>query len=115
MNMRIWAACAAIGFVVLAGGLSLHPDLRGQTPTVWSDTTRVAPLHPQDAPFTVSDCLPGSINAYDVPSSEDDTGTATMPVFTCRSRASVLTAMWCYLLAVSVYPAWRLFKRWRGR
>ncbi len=115
MNMRIWAACAVAGFVALAGGLPLYPDLRGHTPAAWSDTTRIEPLHPQDAPFAVGDCLPGSINAYDVPSSKDNTGTATMTVFTCRSRSSVLAATWLYLLAVSIYPACRLLQRWRDR
>lgn len=115
MKMRTWVACAAAGFVLLAGVLTLHPDLRGQMPAVSSNTTKIEPLRPQDAPFAVDDCLPGSINAYDTPSSEDEVGTATMTVFTCRSRSSVLTATWLYLLVVSIYPVSRLFNRRHGR
>lgn len=114
MNMRIWAECVGACFVLLVVGLSLHPDLLGQTPAAWHEATTVQRLRLQEVPFSVNDCLPGSINAYGAPSSEDNGGTATMTVFTCRSRSSVLTAIWRYLIAVSIYPIWRLFKLWRS-
>jgi hypothetical protein len=111
MNLRTCAVYATAGFLLLACGLSLYPDRRGHTPSVWHDASWVKPLHPRDAPFTVGDCLLGSINRYAAPSDEDVVGSATLTVLTCRSRSSVLTATWLYLLAVSAYPAWRLLKR----
>lgn len=113
VSMRTWAECVAACFVLLVAWLSLHPDLRGQAPAGWYKATTVKRLNPEETPFSVDDCLPGSIDAYGAPTREENDGTATMTVFTCRSRSSVWTAICRYLIAVSIYPVWLLFKRWR--
>jgi hypothetical protein len=44
MNLRTCAVYATAGFLLLACGLSLYPDRRGHTPSVWHGATWVKPL-----------------------------------------------------------------------
>lgn len=104
--MRVWAALALLGLVLVAGFLRTRADLRGWTPADWSDpAAQVTPTHAAHAPFTVGDCLPGTIDAHAIATARDGAGTASMTVLTCRSRSSAWRIVLAYLLAALAYPA----------
>ena len=81
--LKAWAAFSATGLMLLLGILFLHPDLRGWTPPKWSDPAiTVEPVRVSDTPFSVDDCLPGTIDAHSLPSTQDYDGTATEALLT---------------------------------
>ena len=105
---KVWTLLSLAGLVPLLGILFLSSDLRGWTPSNWTDpASRVEPVHASDAPFTVGDCLPGTIDAYGLPNSQDYDGTATETIFTCRSQSSAVKITLVYLFVVLSYPAYR--------
>lgn len=112
--LKAWTGLSVAGLMLLLGILFLHPDLRGWTPPKWTDPAiTVEPVHPSDAPFTVGDCLPGTIDAHSLPSTQDYDGTATGTIFTCRSQSSAVKITLIYLSLVLSYPAYRLLVGWR--
>jgi hypothetical protein len=107
--LKAWAAFSATGLMLLLGILFLHPDLRGWTPPKWSDPAiTVEPVRVSDTPFSVGDCLPGTIDAHSLPSTQDYDGTATETIFTCRSQSSAVKITLIYLFLVLSYPGYRL-------
>lgn len=107
--LKVWAGLSVAGLMLLLAILFLHPDLRGWTPPRWTDpAVTVEPVHPTDAPFTVGDCLPGTIDAHSLPSTQDYDGAATEAIFTCRSQSSAAKVMIIYLFLVLSYPGYRL-------
>ncbi|MBN9548574.1 MAG: hypothetical protein J0H31_06740 [Alphaproteobacteria bacterium] len=114
--MRIWTGLSVFGLALVVGILFLRPDLRGWTPAKWTDPAiKVEPIHQEDVPFTVGDCLRGSIDTHGAPSTRDYAGTATVTVFTCRSQSSAMKIMIVYLLAALSYPSYRLIRHRRRR
>lgn len=107
--LRVWAGLSVVGLMLLIGILFLHSDLRGWTPTKWTDPAiTVEPVRVSDTPFTVGDCLPGTIDAHSLPSTQDYDGTATETIFTCRSQTSAVKITLIYLFLVLSYPGYRL-------
>jgi len=105
--LKVWAGLSVTGLILLLGILFLHPDLRGWTPPKWTNPAiTVKPVRPSDAPFTVGDCLPGTIDAHSLPSTQDYDGAATETIFTCRSQSSAAKVALIYLLLVLAYPAY---------
>lgn len=112
----MWTVLSILGLALVVGNLFLHPDLRGWTPAKWTDPAiTVEPIHREDVPFTVGDCLRGTIDTHGAPSTRDYGGTATVTVFTCRSHSSAVRIMIVYLLVVLSYPSYRLIRLRRGR
>jgi len=107
--LKAWAGLSVAGLMSVLGILFLHPDLRGWTPPKWTDPAiTVEPVRPSNSPFTVGDCLPGTIDAHSLPSTQDYGGTATATIFTCRSQSSAVKIIFIYLFLVLSYPGCRL-------
>ena len=107
--LKAWAGLSVAGLMLLLAILFLHPDLRGWTPSRWTDpAVTVEPVRPSDTPFTVGDCLPGTIDPHSLPNTQDYDGTATEMIFTCRSQSSAAKITLIYLFLVLSYPGYRL-------
>lgn len=102
--MKLWSLLAIVG-LILVGLIQLSTtDLRGWPPERGpDDLARMAatgavlqPSRPGGQSFKLADCVPRSIG-YDAPTAEEYSGTATMAVVTCRSRASAIANTGAYL------------------
>lgn len=115
--MKAWLGLTALGLVLVAGILFLCSDLRGWTPEDWTNPSAIVePINKGDRPFVISACLPGTIDAYQLPNGRDyGDMTTTMKVLTCRSWSSAVEIVAGYLCLVLSYPAYRLVARWRRR
>ncbi|MCX7358492.1 MAG: hypothetical protein NT015_10180 [Alphaproteobacteria bacterium] len=114
MNVAAGVAIAVL-VLVLAYLWNVH-DLRGWEPDSYSeDPTLILATLPGKPSFTFADCLPGAINDHALPSSEEYSGSGSLPVFTCRSRSSALTILLTYIaLAASALFAFHLVRSKRG-
>jgi hypothetical protein len=102
-RMKILSAVALLGFVALGALLFLRHDLRGWPPADRGNLQAVIkPTHPGAGTFTISDCVPGSVDPWDTPRSDEYSGTATVTVLSCRSRASAIQALLAYA-AVAIF------------
>ena len=110
--MKIWdglvlfgaIALAAISFIVVAAVIYLKHDLRGWPPTSnrFAPTTVIEATLDGNRSFTFAECLPGSIDPYDFPTTEEYSGDATVTVLSCRSRSSAITIGLVYLLCLAL-------------
>jgi hypothetical protein len=104
--MKIFLGLLAIVALLLLDILWLvngGKDLRGWTPENRSDpATIVQPSRPGGVAFTLGECLPGSIRPWEPPTQEEYSGTATLTVLACRSRASAMPFIAAYGAVVAV-------------
>ncbi len=120
--MKLWILLAIVG-VVLLGLVQLNTtDLRGWPPDKGPDDLAgmaaagavLQPSRPGGQSFTLADCVPRTIG-YDPPTAEEYSGTATMAVVTCRSRASAIANTGAYLaVAGGLLVVIAVFRRRRG-
>lgn len=98
--MRYAVGIAVIGLILLCAFLYLTPDLRGWTPADFDDpATVVEPTRAEKAAFAIGDCVPGTVDPWNVPAAVDGQQFESQSMLTCRSRDSVLRAVGIYLLA----------------
>ncbi len=118
--MNLWSLVALIG-LVLVGLVQLNtPDLRGWPPEKGPDDLAgmaavgavLQPSRLGGQSFKLIDCVPRTIG-YDPPTAEEYSGTATMAVVTCRSRASAVGNVATYLAAAGVLLMAIAGLRWR--
>ena len=116
MKMLMAGAVVALGALVVVGGLSSTTDLRGW-PTASAASTAVIlqPARPGDPAFTISDCLPWTVDLYASPRSSDYQGSATETLVACRSHSSFVRWLAVYgLLTASIGLVWKMtFRRKR--
>lgn len=117
MKAFISMATATLGVVLLAGGLSATTDLRGWPSAAdMSEPQRLISTEPGAADFTISDCLPWTVDLYTLPRVGDELGSATGTIVSCRSRSSAVRWLSVYTLAItSVGLVWALAARTRRR
>ena len=102
--MKMWVSLSVCSLVLLGAFLFMLPDLRGWTPSDFTDpTARIAPTGRGGSAFSVNDCLPGSVSPHELPDTKDGTGSVTMTVLTCRSKSSVFTFGMIWLLLSGSY------------
>lgn len=100
---------AAAGLILLLAVQLNTLDLRGWPPENGpDDLERMAgvgavlqPSRPGAQSFTLADCLPRTIGT-DVPTVEEYSGTATLTVITCRSRAGAMANLAIYVAGAGI-------------
>ena len=100
---------AAAGLILLLAVQLNTLDLRGWPPEKGPDDLGgmagvgavLQPSRPGGQSFKLDDCLPRTIGT-DVPTVEEYSGTATLTVITCRSRASAYTNVGAYVVATGI-------------
>lgn len=108
MRAAIVGAVAALGAACLVAGLSISPDLRGWpsgSDAAVSPVFRGSSLGKAD--FTLSECLPWTVDLYASPKWSEYAGTATETVVTCRSHSSLTGwfALYCPIVALTLLGA----------
>jgi hypothetical protein len=105
----------AVGMIFVSAMIFLRHDLRGWTPSNPGDPRSVVePIRPTDRGFSVSDCLPGTVSAWNLPQSDELNGDATATVLSCRSQERAILMALVYLAAAALGLA-LLARRRRGR
>lgn len=120
--MKLAILLAVVG-LMLVGLVQLSTaDLRGWPPEAGPDDIHrmeavgavLKPARPGGPSFKLADCLPRTIH-YDVPTAEEYSGTATLAVISCRSRASAIANIAVYLGAAgALLLAMATLRRRRG-
>ncbi|WP_140984636.1 hypothetical protein [Asticcacaulis tiandongensis] len=71
------------------------------TPANFSDTaTVVEPTQTGKGAFAIGECVPGTIDPWEVPAASDGQSFDSQTMLTCRSRRSALGGIGIYLLVV---------------
>ncbi|WP_439814333.1 hypothetical protein [Zavarzinia sp. CC-PAN008] len=100
--MKLWSGFAVLGLVLVLAIVLLRHDLRGWTPADLTDPASVVLPSREGAPaFALGECLPGTIDPYDLPMAGEETGSATMTVLTCRGRSSAAMIVIGYVVAAA--------------
>lgn len=95
-----WLAGPLLGMLALLIFLQVQHDLRGWAPPPGGGNGEVIqPTRPELAAFTAGECLPGSIELHDLPRSDEYPASASMEVFSCRSRSSTARFLLGYIAA----------------
>lgn len=118
--MKFWSILVllalALALALDAAALFVQHDLRGWTPDNPRDPAAiVAPTPAGGRAFAVRDCLPGSVRPWEPPTAEEYSGSATLTVLACRSRASAMPVAFAYLGLVAAGLLLLLAGRGRGR
>jgi len=112
--MRVAAGVAFVGLLLVLAYLWNVHDLRGWDGASPEDPARIVATMPGKPDFTFANCVPGAVDEHALPSAEEYSGSATMTVFTCRSRSSALAVVLSYLALVgAALFALRRVRRWR--
>lgn len=107
--MKLGSVLAAIGLFVV-GLMQLNTaDMRGWPPEKGPDDLAgmaaegavLQPSRPGGQSFKLADCVPRTIST-DVPTVEEYSGTATLAVVTCRSRAGAMANLAIYVAGAGV-------------
>ncbi len=86
--MKVWVILALLALALDAAALFVQHDRGGWTPDNPRDPAAVVqPTPAGGGAFAVRDCLPGSIRPWEPPTTEEYSGSATLTVLACRSRA----------------------------
>lgn len=102
--MKLATLLAVVGFLFVGLVQLSTADLRGWPPEKGPDDLAglgasgalLKPARPGAQSFALADCLPRTIH-YDVPAAGEYSGTATVAVISCRSRASAIANVVAYL------------------
>lgn len=117
--MKFWSILVLLALLALAldvAALFVQHDLRGWTPDNPRDPAAiVVPTPAGGSAFAVRDCLPGSIRPWEPPTREDYSGSATLTVLACRSRASAVPVALGYLGLMATGAALLVAGRGRRR
>ena len=107
--MKLISILAAAGLILLLAVQLNTPDLRGWPPEKGPDDLAgmaaegavLQPSRPGGQCFKLADCVPRTIST-DVPTVEEYSGTATLAVVTCRSRAGAMANLAIYVAGASI-------------
>ncbi|MBN8944865.1 MAG: hypothetical protein J0H01_35510 [Rhizobiales bacterium] len=114
--MKFWAILALLALALDAAALFVQYDLRGWTPDNPRDPAAIVqPTPAGGSAFAVRDCLPGSVRPWEPPTAEEYSGSATLTVLACRSRASAMPVALAYLGVVATGLVLLLARRGRRR
>ena len=95
--VNLWAVLVVLGLAILIVVEFNRPDLRGWPQQEPPDpSTVIQPTRSGTAAFSLGECLPRTI-AWDPPTSEEYSGTATVAVLTCRSRSRFMSDLVAYV------------------
>ena len=117
MRMVVAVAIAALGGLVLAGGLSATADLRGWPSGSGAPPAEILrPARPGGPAFRIADCLSWTVDPNALPRSTEYQGVATETLVACRSRSSFATWLSVYgLAAASIGLVWMTRSRQNRR
>lgn len=111
-----WMGLALACLALTLGFLFLKPDLRGWTPANPEDSRAiVAAIGGNSRSFAIAECLPGSVIRYGLPDGTDGAGTASLTIFSCRSKSSAIRILLLWLVASLTYPLFFAWSRRRPR